>query len=786
MCVPADDQNPMKTIMRVLGLLAACVGGTLAPVVSAEVDPLEVPYAEVTYDGDETLRDFVARHLNDPDLWPTVLQINKLTSPADLAPGAVLQMPVAQVAAADAALTEALQAIQKATSEGARLFAPQEIGAAIADREAAIGARGVGAWRKVVRFAGSATGHATEAFEIALAQRDRAAEALITDIHGRVEGREPAEAAWSDRDLNDVLIEFEKVRTLTNSTTQVTFRDLSRLRLNPNSNATIQRMRSDPLTGKEVTKVSLANGDFYALLNQLSDRDSFEIDVPGLQTTTDSDDFWIKKDADKALFVNYDSETLNIEAETTKVSLGQDEGVVITEDGVATRAKVLEWPLLSAPMDREDVYGAGVRLAWQAYPEASGYWFEVAGDPAFNQMIATEWGVKDLGFDVSGLAPGAHYWRVAALDGLGLPGKWSEVRRFEMRQDSTPPFLPLLSPAEGVLVEVPEVAVFGASEAGVTLTVNGVAVDVSADGRFEATLALTPGANQIVLVATDPAGNVSEKRGQLRYVPRVATTMTLNPDLARDAAGQLVSRNAEMTVVAATSARPGQEVILRDADGSEVGRTRISAGGVLAITVPVAEDPRGFSVEVLSEGGVSTGTLAFDVVRDSAAPELVLDVPPPRATTGKAIDLTGPLGDAVTLELNGTKQDIFDGSFAMQAALTEGLNLLELRAVDAAGNVGVLVVETLLDLTPPEILDAGLSRPQGEDGPVEIVVTAQNVSGLRQAAPYLVEVGDEEFEGYLRCDSARGICRASLPPTPGEMRLIEVVVQDYAGNEVIR
>eukprot|EP00581_Thalassiosira_minuscula_P037832 CAMPEP_0184469168 /NCGR_PEP_ID=MMETSP0740-20130409/83669_1 /TAXON_ID=385413 /ORGANISM="Thalassiosira miniscula, Strain CCMP1093" /LENGTH=125 /DNA_ID=CAMNT_0026844993 /DNA_START=151 /DNA_END=525 /DNA_ORIENTATION=- len=125
MCVPADDQNPLKTIVRWLSLLAACVVGFLAPVVSAEVDPLEMPYTDVAYTGDETLRDFVARYLKDPDLWPTVLQINKVTSPADLVPGAVLQMPVAQVAAADAALAEALVAIQKATSKGARLFAPQ-------------------------------------------------------------------------------------------------------------------------------------------------------------------------------------------------------------------------------------------------------------------------------------------------------------------------------------------------------------------------------------------------------------------------------------------------------------------------------------------------------------------------------------------------------------------------------------------------------------------------------------------------------------------------------------
>ena len=35
-------------------------------------------------------------------------------------------------------------------------------------------------------------------------------------------------------------------------------------------------------------------------------------------------------------------------------------------------------------------------------------------------------------------------------------------------------------------------------------------------------------------------------------------------------------------------------------------------------------------------------------------------------------------------------------------------------------------------------------------------------------------------------DSAGGICRASLPAASGDMTLVEVIVQDYAGNEAIR
>ncbi|MGR3713383.1 MAG: FecR domain-containing protein [Shimia sp.] len=782
---PAITRNLRSGLLGACSVVLVLAGAPTAVRVVAEVDPLTAPYELVPFSGEDTLRDFVALHLNDPDLWPTVLRINEMASVAELSAGTVLQMPVQQVALADDALAVSLLAIQRATAEGARLFAPTEIGNAITDRDTAVEQRGEGEWRQVVDYAGSATDHADKAFEIAVAQRDRAAEALITDIHGRVEGRDPAEASWSDRSLDDILVEFERLRTLTNSTTQVTFRDLSRLRLNPNSNATIQRMRSDPLTGKEVTKVSLQSGDFYALLNQLSDQDSFEIDVPGIQTTTESDDFWIKKEEDSALFVNYDTAALDIEAGSEKVSLGQDEGVVITDAGVAVRAEVLDRTLLSTPKNDAEVFGRGVDLAWQMFPEASGYWFEVAADPGFNRMITTEWGVKDTAFRVDALTPGVHFWRVAALDKLGLPGKWSEARAFELRIDETPPFLTLLSPSDGMVIEAETVEVLGAAEADAVLSLNGAPVTIGADGSFVVQAALAAGENPLVLVALDAAGNRSEKRRNVTYVPRVNVEITLDAGLAR-AGDVLVSRNAEMTILAATTAQPGLEAVLRNAVGAEVGHTRISAGGQLAITVPVTTEPQSLNVEILSLGGAVMGAAAFTVMLDNEAPQIVLDVPPPRATSDGTLDLTGMIGDAVALRLDGKPLEVFDDFFATQIALLPGPNVFELRAEDAAGNVGVLAVETLFDLEAPAISRAEMTRPEGADGPIEIVVEATDASGLRQAAPYLVEVGDAEFEGYLRCDSRAGICRASLPPTAGAMSLIEVVVQDYAGNEAFR
>ncbi|SEO03517.1 FecR protein [Salinihabitans flavidus] len=751
--------------------------------VIAQNDPLDAPYEEVEFSEGDTLRGVVETHLRDPDLWPSVLKINDISSPADVVPGLVLRMPVQQVAIADASLAASLQAIQRATAEGARLFAPQQIGAAIETRESAVEQREEGAWRAVVDFAGLAVQHANDAYDIALAQRDRAAEAVVSDIKGQVEGRNPTESRWSDRALDDILVEFERLRTLSGSTTQVTFRDLSRLRLNPNSNATIQRMRSDPLTGNEVTKVSLTNGDFYALLNQLSDRSEFEVEVPGIDTRTKSADFWIKNDASGARFVNYDSrEDFSISRDGEMIALGRNEGAVLSTEGTQ-RAGVLSRPQQVAPVDGGVVYGNAAPLEWAPFEAAVAYWFEVATDPGFNTMIATEWEVRETRFAVGGLTPGRYHWRVAALDKLGLPGEWSAVRKFEVRIDDTPPFLMLMSPADGTISETGSIEVMGATEQDAVLRFNGQDVSLNSDGSFALEAALTRGENTLSFRAVDPAGNDSAAALAVIYRPAAEVEIALSDALAREG-DVIVTRSAELSVTGTASAGPGAPVVVRDEAGAEILRAKVGASGQIAFTVPVSETAQSFAIEVLSPGGGVEGSAGLTARRDWQPPELALDLPPPLATADPVLILEGDAGDAAALRL-GDKAVPLDagGRFRLEVPLEPGANAAELEARDVAGNAASLRVETLYDIDPPEILRAEATRPDGEGGPIEIVVEARDASGLRQAGRYALAIGGREVDGYLRCDSASGLCRDSLPAEAGDLRLIEVILEDYAGNE---
>lgn len=734
----------------------------------------------ITFGEEDTIRGVVGKYLLDPDLWPTILVLNGIASPADLVPGMDLRLPVSQVLAADQALLASLDAIQKATAEGARIFAPREIGNAIDSRDQAISRRLVGEWGEVVSFAGAAEGFANQALDISIAQRDRSAEAIVSDVQGQVEGRAPAEPRWSDRMLDDVLVEFERLRTLSDSTTQITFRDLSRLRLNPNSNATIQRMRSDPLTGGEVTKVSLVNGDFYALLNQLSDKTTFEIDVPGIETTTNSADFWIKNDQSGARFVNYDRPDLEITRDGESITLGENEGVVISGQGTA-RAQVLNSPRLVAPDLGQIIYTADTALSWDAFEGAEAYWLEIALDPGFNQMQVSEWGIRDTGFNAVSLPASRYHWRVAALDQLGLPGEWSTAQEFTVRVDATPPFLTLLSPASGTIATAPQVEVLGASEPDAQVLLNGAPLAIGSDGSFLATITLVPGENTLTVQATDPAGNQTSRSQSVVYRPAAEVEIRFAETIARIGTA-LATRSEQLSVSAVTTAESGANVVVRDAAGAPVVQTLVEPGGRLGFTVPVDGAARSYLVEILAPGGSVEGSATFIALRDATAPNLKLDLPPPRATGEPSVELAGDADDAVRLEVNGAAVPLSDGRFALVLDLDPGQNGFELVATDAVGNVSVTRLETLLDLDPPEVLRVELNRPDGESGPIEILAEVSDASGVVQAAPFIISVGGQEIEGFLRCDAVSGLCRATLPPEPGALELIELVIEDYAGN----
>ncbi len=101
------------------------------------------------------------------------------------------------------------------------------------------------------------------------------------------------------------------------------------------------------------------------------------------------------------------------------------------------------------------------------------------------------------------LPDGTHSIDVVATDAAGN----ANTVTVDIEVDTVAPSVSISSPTAGTTTDVAAVSVQGTTEAGVTLTLNGIVVDVTATGSFSIELALSAGSNTIEAVATDAAGN---------------------------------------------------------------------------------------------------------------------------------------------------------------------------------------------------------------------------------------------------------------------------------------
>ncbi|ADZ71985.1 FecR domain-containing protein [Polymorphum gilvum] len=739
------------------------------------------PTLSISYAPGLDLRAIAETYLGDADLWPSILKSTGLAGLAELRPGLALTIPVGAVEETRSALTRSLERIQEANAIGAQVFAFEDISRAIALHDQALDLQKAGEWSQALALASESGTAAQAAFAIAEQNRDQAAEARLSDRQGWVEGQRPEDLGWGERPLNAILVEEEKVRTLSRSTAQITFRDAGRLRLNANSHAVIERMRVDPLKKREDAKVSLVEGDFYALLGGNSSRKNLKVDVPDVEAKIDSGDFWVRQDVSGAKFTNYDDQKVQIAARGDTVALGRNEGVVI-RSGEQPRAKIdlLGAPVLVAPPDDGVVFNSEVQLAWQTDPAASGYWIEIALDPGFNTMVRSASGLADAGYTTGDLQAGLYYWRVSALDRFGLPGQRSQTRRFDMRIDTAPPFLRIEAPASESILREPSVEVRGESEAGAEVSVNGVPAAVAADGSYSVTVTAREGLNRLDIVARDAAGNETAAIREFVHMPDAAATVVFDERLARLSARHFLAPAREITLSGTTTADARLDVV--DAAGAVRASTTSAHDGRFGITVALAADSERFGLVIVAPSGFESRD-GFEASVDREPPTIRLDAPLPRLTSVEWLALRGRIQGGGTATLNGRPIPLAEGTFDEVITLVAGANAIEMTATDAAGNVAVERWSVTLDQEPPSYVRHSVeARP---DGRVEVEVVAEDGTGLAKAAPFTVLANGEAHQGFLRYNKLSRSYKGTVAVAAGQAgraTLAEVELEDDAGN----
>lgn len=131
-------------------------------------------------------------------------------------------------------------------------------------------------------------------------------------------------------------------------------------------------------------------------------------------------------------------------------------------------------------------------------------------------------------FENVSLAVGENKFTARALNAVRKSSRSS--KEIVIKFDTAAPTLEVQS-AAGLTVNNQNYTVTGKTAPGSTVTVNGVAATVGADGTWSANVPLTPGENNLTVTATDPAGNLASATETVTYTPIPETGTATNENV---------------------------------------------------------------------------------------------------------------------------------------------------------------------------------------------------------------------------------------------------------------
>lgn len=738
----------------------------------------------ITVQTGESIRDLAQKHLGDPDLWAEILKSNRVASAADLKPGMVLMISADLVQLSQQQLQNALLSIQTATEAGAKVFAADSLARAMDFYATAVTSRQNSEWQKCIELARRAKIIAGNATQQTMIMRNTTGVAELTDRKGSVESRKSTESVWKDAPLKARLIESEMVRTLSSSLAEITFHDESRIRLNENSQAVIQRMREDLLAKKKESSVSLVTGNAFALLAGNQKKKNFDFVIPGVTTKVNSKNFWVQKDDQTTKVANFEGQ-IELTAQGTTVVVGENQGSLVkSNQKPSVPTSLLPSPPLTAPENNATLFDRQINFKWSGVAGAINYWLEVSRDKSFTNVTLNATAIKSNAFTAGLPGNGSYYWRVAAVDVNGFPSRFSERGFFNIAKDTTAPFLQLTAPEDGAIVRESFARVSGTTEKDAKLVLHGKPVAVSPNGAFQTECLLKDGANEVLLEAQDAAGNVSRVRRSVNYVADSRVGISYSSTLKALRPKHFVVPSAEFTL--SSVSKPRAAITLLRLSNLLSLRTFADDAGYFQFTVQNLIGKERFSLSATTPAGYSVKD-TFLVEVDNTPPQIKLDTELPAVVATDTLRLAGAIFGATNLTLNNEELKFVSERFNATLHLKPGLNLIQLLAIDFAGNQTLLEKRVVLDREAPQLLQQQMTPLfSAKARLLQVFVKAQDASAMKRTAKFVLQAGAFTLSGYLKLNSAAQAYEETitLPATaPDGVRLKTVVLEDYYGNQ---
>lgn len=354
------------------------------------------------------------------------------------------------------------------------------------------------------------------------------------------------------------------------------------------------------------------------------------------------------------------------------------------------------------------------------------------------------------------LSDGAQTITVQAKDPYGN----SATKTIHITVDTTPPALTLTQPASTtVLTSSATLPVSGTTEPGAAVTVRGSAVSAGSDGSFSTSLTLSEGTHTVEVVASDALGN------QQKVSLSVTVDLTPPPLSVSEPAEGLVTNQSKLSVKGSTEA--GAAVSVQGASAA------VDPAGNFLHELTLDDGTHTLSVVATDPAG-NQKAVQRSVTVKTAGPDLRVVSPAEGLLTNqKTLTVSGTTEAGATVTVQGSQVSVgSDGSFSTTRTLSEGGNLVEVKATDVAGNSRTIQRTVTLDTVNPTL---ALSEPQ------ENLLT--NNKEVRVSGT--VEVGARLFvQQSEETPNADGTFSVLLT-LPEGLHTVEVKAEDAATNQTL-
>ena len=169
-------------------------------------------------------------------------------------------------------------------------------------------------------------------------------------------------------------------------------------------------------------------------------------------------------------------------------------------------------------------------------------------------------------------------------------GNQEDANTLALKVKTTAPQIAVTAPIEGAVVSSASLMVTGRTEAGSSVTVNGVAATVQPTGDFSASVNLAEGANAVQVTATDVAGNIGQSRVNVTLDTKPPVLTITEPKIYSTVMTQQITVSGK-TEAGATVTVAGSPVSV-GADGSFSVKYMFTKEGLNVIDI-TATDPAG-------------------------------------------------------------------------------------------------------------------------------------------------------------------------------------------------